>query len=88
MSIGFLLLVSLVVNAALAALGTWWGSSFGGWVIALQIVNQVVSLLFATVLFALMYRILPRVRVGWQDVWHGAFATGILFTIGKALIGL
>src|SRR3954447_19427738 len=87
-SIGFLLLVSLVVSAGLAALGTWWGSWFAEWRIALQIVNQVVSLAFVTALFALMYRILPSVRVGWQDVWYGALATGILFTIGKYLIGL
>jgi membrane protein len=87
-SIGFLLLVSLVVSAGLAALGTWWGAWFGGWVIALQLVNQVVSLLFVTALFALMYRILPSVRVGWQDVWYGAVATAVLFTIGKFAIGM
>jgi membrane protein len=87
-SIGFLLLVSLVVSAGLAALGTWWGPMFGGWVIALQIVNQIVSLIFVTMLFALMYRILPSVRVGWRDVWHGAAVTALLFTIGKFAIGL
>ena len=87
-SIGFLLLVSLVVSAGLAALGTWWGAWFGGWVTALQLVNQVISLLFVSALFALMYRILPSVRVGWQDVWHGAIATGVLFTIGKFAIGM
>src|SRR3954467_14611133 len=81
-TIGFLLLVSLVVSAGLAAMGTWWGSWFGGWVILLQVVNQVVSLLFVIALFAMMYRILPSVHVGWNDVWHGAVATGILFTIG------
>ncbi len=87
-SMGFLLLVSLVVSTGLAALGTWWGPYFAGWVIALQIVNQVVSLIFVTALFALMYRVLPSVRVGWQDVWHGAIATGLLFTIGKFAIGM
>lgn len=87
-SIGFLLLVALVVSAALAAMGTWWGSWFGRWVVALQIVNQIVSLLFVTVLFALMYRILPSVRVGWTDVWYGAMATAVLFTIGKFAIGM
>jgi membrane protein len=51
-------------------------------------VNQVVSLLFVTALFALMYRILPSVRVGWQDVWRGAIATGVLFTVGKFAIGV
>ena len=87
-SIGFLLLVSLVVSAALGALGTWWGPWFAGWAVTLQVVNQVVSLLFATALFALMYRVLPSVRVGWRDVWHGAVATALLFTIGKFAIGM
>jgi membrane protein len=87
-SIGFLLLVSLVVSAGLAAMGTWWGAWFGGWVITLQIVNQVVSLIFVTILFALMYRILPSVRVAWHDVWYGAVATSVLFTIGKFAIGM
>ncbi len=87
-SIGFLLLVSLVVSAALALLSTWWGSWFGSWVIAWQIVNQVISLVFVSALFALMYRILPSVPVAWQDVWHGALATGLLFTMGKFAIGL
>jgi membrane protein len=87
-SIGFLLLVSLVVSAGLAALGTWWGAWFGGWLITLQIVNQIVSLLFVVALFALMYRILPSVRVGWQDVLHGAVVTGMLFTVGKFAIGM
>jgi membrane protein len=87
-SIGFLLLVSLVVNAGLAAFGKWYGGWFPGWVLTMEIVNQVVSLAFVTVLFAMMYRILPSVHVAWRDVWRGAFATGILFTIGKFLIGL
>jgi membrane protein len=87
-SIGFLMLVSLVVSAGLAALATWWGPWFEGWLNALQIVNQAVSLMFVTVLFAMMYRILPSVRVGWQDVWYGALATGILFTVGKFAIGM
>jgi len=86
-SIGFLLLVSLVVSAMLSALGSWWGTWFGGWATVLQVVNQVVSFGIITVLFALMYRILPRVRVGWEDVWIGAAATALLFTLGKFAIG-
>ena len=87
-SIGFLLLVSLVVNAGLAAFGKWYGALFPAWTITMQIVNQVVSVGFITVLFALMYHILPSIRVHWRDVWLGAFATAILFTLGKFLIGL
>jgi membrane protein len=88
LSIGFLLLVSLVVSAALAAFGKWYGGWLPGWVITLQILNQVISLGFVSVLFAMMYRMLPSVRVEWRDVWYGALATGVLFTIGKYLIGL
>lgn len=87
-SMGFLLLVSLVVSAGLEAFGKWYGGWFPGWVITMEIVNQVISLAFVTALFALMYRILPSVRVAWRDVWRGAFATAVLFTIGKFLIGL
>jgi membrane protein len=87
-SIGFLLLVSLVISAALQAFGKWYGSWLPGWVLTMELVNQVVSLAFVTALFALMYRILPSVRVAWRDVGHGAFATAVLFTVGKFLIGL
>jgi len=87
-SIGFLLLVSLVISAGLAAFGKWYGAWFPGWVITLQIVDQIVSLAFVTALFALMYRILPSVHVAWRDVLLGAFVTAALFTIGKFLIGL
>jgi membrane protein len=87
-SIGFLLMVSLVVSAALAALSTRMQSyEFGGptfWFI----LNMIVSLLVITVLFALIYRFLPDVRLKWADVWVGAFTTALLFTIGKYLIGL
>ena len=88
LAIGFLLLVSLVVSAALAALGEWWGTWFGGWEVLLQILNFVVSLGVITVLFALIYRLLPRAQVAWQDVWVGAAVTALLFTIGKFAIGM
>jgi membrane protein len=87
-AIGFLLLVSLVVSAMLSALGNWWGAWFGGWAIVLQIVNQVTSFGIITALFALMYRLLPRVTVGWHDVWIGSAATALLFTIGKYVVGV
>jgi membrane protein len=86
--IGFLLLVSLVVSAALAAFGRWWGPLFGGWDILLQVMNQLVSLAVATALFALIYKILPRVDITWRDVGIGAFVTSVLFTSGKFAIGL
>jgi membrane protein len=88
LAIGFLLIVSLVVSAALAALGKWWGALFGGWEILLQVLNLLVSLATITVLFALIYKLLPRVKVDWRDVWVGAAVTSLLFTIGKFALGL
>jgi membrane protein len=87
-SIGFLLLVSLVVSAALAALGSWWGSIFGDIEWLLHLLDVVVSIAVVTVMFALMYKILPRVKIAWRDVWIGAFVTSLLFAIGKFLVGL
>lgn len=88
LAIAFLLMVSLVLSAALAALGKWWGGAFGDWEGLLQSVNIAASLLLTTLGFALIYKIMPRVKVRWHDVWLGAFATALLFTIGKTLIGL
>jgi len=87
-SIGFLLMVSLVVSASLAALGTLWGGFFDDFEWLLQIINFVVSLAVITALFALMYKILPRVKIAWHDVLVGSLVTAILFTIGKLLVGL
>jgi membrane protein len=87
-SIGFLLLVSLVMSAALSALGTWSGEFLPGWEVLLQAVNLVVSFAITTVLFAMVYRILPRVHVAWEDVWVGASVTAFLFSLGKSAIGL
>jgi membrane protein len=88
MGIGFLLIVSLVVNAALAALGEWWAPVFGGWATLAQNVNSVFGFVIVTVGFAMIFKVMPRVRVQWRDVWIGAVVTAVLFTIGKYLIGL
>ena len=88
LAIGFLLLISLVISAALAALGSWWAPVFGGWEFLLQAVNLVVSFVVTTALFALIYKFLPSTKIAWKDVWVGAAATSLLFTIGKILIGL
>jgi membrane protein len=88
LGIGFLLLVSLVLSAVLSALGKWWGGLFGGWEVLLQLINFVVSFAIITGLFAMIYKILPRVKIDWHDVWIGAAVTALLFTIGKFAIGL
>src|SRR5450759_445329 len=88
LGLGFLLVVSLVVSAALAALGKWWGGWFQGWDVLLEILNFVVSYGIFTLLFAMIYKIMPRASIPWRDVWTGAAVTAFLFTIGKVLIGL
>jgi hypothetical protein len=84
----FLLMVSLVVSAALSAVGGWAGDAIPGGAVVLQAVNLVVSLAVATVLFAFIFKVLPSTRIAWRDVWVGAFTTAVLFEIGKSLIGL
>ena len=88
LGIAFLLIVSLVLGAALAALGKWWGGVFGNWEVVAQLVNVVVSFGVTTLGFALIYKLMPRVKVQWSDVWVGAAVTALLFTVGKFLIGL
>ncbi len=88
LGLGFLLMVSLVVSAALSALGKFWGGWFGQWEFLLQAVNMAVSFGIFTVLFAMIYKLMPRARISWHDVWMGAGVTALLFTVGKVLIGL
>ncbi len=87
-SIGFLLLVSLVFSAALSAVDKWGGTLFPTWHELLQMVSMVVGFSITALLFGMAYRILPRVRIAWRDVAVGAIATAALFEIGKYLIGL
>ncbi len=88
LGIAFLLMVSLVVSAAISALGEWWGRAYGGSEALLQIVNVVFGFAFTTLLFAMIYKVMPRVEVRWHDVWWGAAITSLLFNAGQFLIGL
>jgi membrane protein len=88
LGIGFLLLVSLVLSAGLSALGKFWSGWFPGWDVIVQAVNFIVSFAVITGLFAMIYKLLPRVQIAWTDVWVGAAVTSLLFAIGKLLIGL
>ncbi len=84
LGLAFLLMVSLVLGAAISALGKWWGPAFGGWETLLQIVNLVVGFVLTTAVFAMIYKLMPRVQVRWHDVWLGAVVTSLLFyQIGK-----
>jgi membrane protein len=86
--VGFLLLVSLLVSAALSALHRYMGLTFPGLAEVWQAVNVLVSFGVITLLFAMVYRVLPDVQLTWRDVWLGAVVTACLFSVGKFLIGL
>jgi membrane protein len=88
MAIGFLLMVSLAVTAALAALNGWLSQYAPDVPLVWSGVSMVVSVGVTTGLFALLFRFLPDVRLKWRDVMIGALATAVLFTIGQLLIGL
>jgi membrane protein len=84
----FLLLTSLVVSAALAGLYTYMGNAFPGVTVLWEALNVVVSLAVITALFAMIYKVLPDVKLAWRDVWVGGLVTAGLFTLGKLVIGL
>jgi membrane protein len=86
--VAFMLVVSLVVSAALAVLGRWWGEWFRGWEILAHVLDLAASFGLMTVLFALIYKIVPSVSIQWRDVWVGAAVTSLLFAVGKVLIGI
>jgi membrane protein len=85
---GFLLLVSLVLSAALAAIGKMFQGLLPGQEAVLHVANFAVSFGVITLLFAMMFKLLPDAKVAWRDVWIGAGLTSLLFTIGKFLIGM
>jgi len=88
LGVGFLLLVSLIISAALAALGGWFGSFLVQWRVLLPALDLILSLGLTTVLFAMIYKYVPRENIAWGDVWIGGFVTACLFSVGKMLIGL
>lgn len=87
LGIGFLLMVSLVFSAGLAAISKWW-SVFSGWILIVGILNTVFSFALTTGMFAMIYKTMPRAQIQWDEVWIGAIITAVLFTIGKWLIGI
>lgn len=88
LGLAFLLMVSLVVSAGVAAFGNWTSGLAPGWEIVLQGVNIGVSLAITTLLFAMIYKLMPSVKIAWRDVWVGAAVTAVMFEAGKLLIGL
>ncbi|MFN2426569.1 MAG: YihY/virulence factor BrkB family protein [Candidatus Binatia bacterium] len=88
LTIGFLLLVSLVVTAVLSAMGDWVSGTLPGGAALWQVVNMTVSFFITAGLFAMIFKYVPDVNLTWKDVAVGAAVTAVLFTIGKLLIGL
>jgi membrane protein len=88
LTLGFLMIVSLVVSAGLAALGGYMEARFSGAHAAMAVANFVISLLVLSVLFAAVYKILPDTPIAWRDVIVGSLVTALLFMIGKSLIGI
>lgn len=88
LSIGFLLLVSLLLSAALAFLGHSFGQLVPVPPAVLEVINFIVSFAVIAVLFALMFKYVPDAKVPWKDAVVGAVGTALLFTIGKLLLGL
>jgi len=88
LGIGFLLLASLIISAALSAIGEYIGSRLplaGVW---LELINFMISFVVITFLFAMIFKFLPEIKIAWKDVWLGAAVTSALFSLGKFLIGI
>ena len=88
LGIGFLLTVSLIVSAAVAALGKSFGGLLPAPELLLHTADFVLSVGIVVLLFAAMYRFLPNTRIEWHDVWFGAIVTSVLFNLGKLGLGL
>jgi len=89
LAVGFLLLVSLVISAAIGAVNSWVSHNFSE---SLAVVFSVLDILFSigvvTLLFAAIFKVLPDAKIKWRDVWAGAFLTSILFVVAKFALGL
>ena len=88
LGIGFLLIVSLAFSAALNMLSRWVRSDAAGWETFTRTSEIASSLVLLVVVFAMIYKTMPRAGVAWRDVWVGSAVTAVLFLAGKSLIGL
>ena len=86
--VGFLLLISLILSAIIAFIGQWFGGFLPGVEMLIQILNAIISLGIITLLFAMIFKFLPDVKIAWRDVWIGGLITAALFTVGKEVLGL
>jgi len=88
LGVGFLLIVSLVFSAAFSAIQRIWAPWFGEWQLWAQLANVSISFASMTLLFAMIYKLMPTAKVAWSDVWLGALVTAMLFSVGPSLTGL
>ncbi len=88
MGVAFLLLVSLILSAALAAVGGYLGAALPGGEAVWHVLNFVISVAIVGALFAVMFKTVPDAKVEWHDAWIGGIVTSALFGLGKFLIGL
>src|SRR5205085_12390303 len=88
LAIGFLLVVSLAISAAVATLGAHYAAVLPAHEAVLHAVNSLLSFLVITGLFAAIYKVMPDVRIEWRDVVLGGAVTSLLFTIGKLLLSV
>lgn len=86
--LAFLLMVSLVVSAALTILERFWGGIWKDAAAILSLLSGLISFMVIAALFAVIYKMLPQVRLSWRDVVIGALGTAALFSLGKYAIGL
>ncbi len=87
LGLGFLLIVSLLADTALAAAQRWWAPYFGNWIVMAKVADTVLGYGLLTVLFAMIYKWMPSVHIDWADVWLGALVTALLFDMGRHAIG-
>ena len=88
LGLGFLLMVSLLLSAAVSAAQRWWSPALADWDGWVTLLNLGSTFALVTLMFAMIYKVMPRVRIEWSDVWVGALVTACLFTLGRLGLGL
>ncbi len=88
LGISFLLLISLIISAALAAVGEFVSTLLPSLPILAQLLSLLISFSTVMIVFALIFKVVPDVEIAWKDVWIGAVVTAVLFVLGQFAIGL
>src|ERR1700722_20291452 len=86
LGVGFLLMVLLIISAGLEGLGTWFGGFVSNCHLVVLSADVILGVVITAVLFAMIYKYVPREQFAWSDVWVGALVTTVLFAIGKQII--